>query len=108
MEFACLQHLDMIKLRLGFGEFYLISELLQKQYCKVKAKNFSWIFAGWIFFLDSRRSSSQDDSTTKIHFKAVIIDIFIWKINTFLRLPNVDCGCASMSQSKRVHTIYVL
>ena len=24
MKFACLQHPDMIKLRLGFGEFYLI------------------------------------------------------------------------------------
>ena len=24
MKCACLQHLDMIKLRLGFGEFYLI------------------------------------------------------------------------------------
>ena len=24
MKFACLQHLDMIRLRLGFGEFYLI------------------------------------------------------------------------------------
>ena len=24
MKFACLQHLDMIKLRLGLGEFYLI------------------------------------------------------------------------------------
>ena len=29
-----------------------------------------------IFFLDIGRSSSQDDSTTKIHFKAVIINIF--------------------------------
>ena len=38
MEFACLQHLDVIKLRLGFGEFDRISELLQKQYCKIKAK----------------------------------------------------------------------
>ena len=26
------------KLRLGFGEFDRISELLQKQYCKIKAK----------------------------------------------------------------------
>ena len=41
MEFACLQHLDMIKLRLGFGEFDRISELLQKQYCTIKAKNFT-------------------------------------------------------------------
>ena len=24
MKFACVQHLDMIKLRLGFGELYLI------------------------------------------------------------------------------------
>lgn len=79
MEFACLQHLDMIKLRLGFGEFDRISELLQKQYCKIKAKKFTWIFAGWIFFLYLRRSSSQDDSTTKIHFKAVIIDNFQMK-----------------------------
>ena len=39
MEFACLQHLDMIKLRLGFGEFDRISELLQKQYCTIKVKN---------------------------------------------------------------------
>ena len=76
MEFACLQNLDMIKLRLGFGEFDRISELLQKQYCKIKAKKFTWIFAGCIFFLDLGRSSSMDDSTTKIHFKAVIIDNF--------------------------------
>ena len=89
MEFACLQHLDMIKLRLGFGEFDRISELLQKQYCKVKAEKFTWIFSGWIFFLGLRRSSSQDDSTTKIHFKAVIIDIFRWKINTFLCLLKI-------------------
>ena len=46
MEFACLQHLDMIKLRLGFGELDRISEILQKQYCKIKAKKFTWIFAG--------------------------------------------------------------
>ena len=39
MEFACLQHLGMIKLSLGFGEFDRISELLQKQYCKINAKN---------------------------------------------------------------------
>ena len=40
MEFACLQHLDMIKLRLGFGEFDRSSELLQKQYySKLKPKN---------------------------------------------------------------------
>ena len=89
MEFACLQHLDMIKLRLGFGEFDRISELLQKQYCTIKAKKFTWIFAGWIFFLYLRRSSSQDDTTTKIHFKAVIIDIFRWKINTFLCLLKI-------------------
>ena len=89
MEFACLQHLDMIKLRLGFGEFDRISVFLQKQYCKIKAKKFTWIFAGWIFFLDLGRSSSQDDSTTKIHFKAVIIDIFRWKINTFLHLLQI-------------------
>ena len=38
MEFACLQHLDMIKPRLGLGEFDRISESLQKQYCKIKAK----------------------------------------------------------------------
>ena len=38
MQFACLQHLDMIKLQLGFGEFDRISELLQKQYCYFKAK----------------------------------------------------------------------
>ena len=37
-----LQHLDMIKLRLGFGEFYLFS------------------------YLDLRRSSSEGDSTIKI------------------------------------------
>ena len=76
MEFACLQHLDMIKLQLGFGEFDRILELLQKQYCKITAKKFTWIFAVWIFFLDLGRSSSQDVSTTKIHFKAVIIDNF--------------------------------
>ena len=58
MEFACLQHLDMIKLRQGFGEFDRISVLLQKQYCKIKARKFTWIFAGWIFFLDLTRSSS--------------------------------------------------
>ena len=46
MEFACLQHLDLKKLRLGFGEFDRISELLQKQYCTIKAKKFTWIFAG--------------------------------------------------------------
>ena len=89
MEFACLQHLDMIKLRLGFGEFDRISELLQKQYCKIKAKKLTWIFAGWIFFLFLRRSSSQDYSTTKTHFKAVIMDIFRWRINTFLRLLKI-------------------
>ena len=38
MELACLQRLDMIKLRLDFGEFDRISELLQKQYCKTQAK----------------------------------------------------------------------
>ena len=38
MEFACLQHLDMIKLRLGFWEFDRISEYLQKQYCTIKPK----------------------------------------------------------------------
>ena len=38
MEFACLQDLDIIKLRLGFGEFDRILELRQKQYCKMKAK----------------------------------------------------------------------
>ena len=79
MEFACLQHLDMIRPRLGFGEFDRISELQQKQYCNIKAKTFTWIFAGWIFFLDLGRSSSQDDGTTKIHFKAVIIDNFQMK-----------------------------
>ena len=60
MEFACLQHLDMIKLRLGFGESDRISELLQKQYCKIKAQKFTWIISGWIFFFYLRRSSSQD------------------------------------------------
>ena len=90
MEFACLQHLDMIKLRLGFGEFDRISELLHKQYCKIKAKKITLIFAGWIFFLDlGSSSSSQDDSTTKIHFKAVIIDNFQMKDNTFLRLLQI-------------------
>ena len=79
MEFACLQHLDMIKLRLGFWELDRISEVLQKQYCKIKAKIFIWIFDGWIFFLDLGRSSSQDNSTTEIHFKAVIIDNFQMK-----------------------------
>ena len=79
MEFACLQHLDMIKLRLGFGEFDRISELLQKQYCKIKAKKFTRIFAGWIFFLDLRHGSSPDDNSTKIHFKAVITDNFQMK-----------------------------
>ena len=38
MEFACLQHMDMIKLQLGFGEFDRISELLQKQHVKLKPK----------------------------------------------------------------------
>ena len=79
MEFACLQHLDMIKLRLGLRKFDRISELLQKQYCKIKAKklhlNLCWVE----FFIDLGRSSSQDDSTTKIHFKAVIIDNFKMK-----------------------------
>ena len=86
MEFECLQHLDVIKLRLGFGEFDRISELLQKQYCEIKAKKFTWIFAGWIFFLDLGRSSPQDVSTTKIHFKAVIIDIFSdeWLIHSYV------------------------
>ena len=79
MEFACLQHLAMIKLWLGFGEFDRISELLQKQYCKIKAKKNTWIFAGWILVLDLGRSSSQDDSTTKIYFKAVMIDNFQMK-----------------------------
>ena len=80
MEFACLQHLDMIKLRLGFGEFDRISELLQKQYCKIKAKKLTWNFAEWIFFLDlGGSSSSQDDNTIKIHVKAVIIDNFQMK-----------------------------
>ena len=41
MEFACLQYLDMIKLLLGFGEFDRILELLQKQYCKIKAEKFT-------------------------------------------------------------------
>ena len=89
MVFACLQHLDMIQLQLGFEEFDRISELLQKQYCKIKAPKFAWIFAGWIFFLYLRRSSSQDDSTTKIHLKTVIIDICRRKINTFLRLLKI-------------------
>ena len=72
MEFACLQHLDMIKPRLGFGEFDRISESLQKQYCKIKAKKFTLISAGWIFFLDLGRSSSQDCEATRfaiIEFK---------------------------------------
>ena len=77
------------KLWLDLGEFDWISELLQKQYCKIKAKKFTWIFAGWIFFPYLRRSSSQDDSTTKIHLKAVIIDISRWKINTFLSLLKI-------------------
>ena len=77
MEFACLQHLDMIKLRLGFGEFDRISELLQNSTVQLKPKNsHESLLDGFSFFLYLRRSSSQDDSTTKIHFKAVIIDIF--------------------------------
>ena len=60
MEFACLQHLDMIKLRLGFGEFDRISELLQKQYVKLKPKK------SLESFLDGFSSSIYDTAPLRM------------------------------------------
>ena len=63
------------KLRLGFGEFDRISELLQKQYCKIQAKTSPESlldeFSSFIYDVAPLRMIVPPKT-----FKAVIIDIF--------------------------------
>ena len=94
MTFACLQHLDMIELRLGFGELTLLLQLLQKQYCKIKANKAYMLKKIHLNLLDGFPCVISDAApprmilTSKYHFTAVII-IFRLKLKAFLLLLKI-------------------
>ena len=67
MKFACLQHLDMIELRLGFGGFYLIFT--------VTAETLLDGFSCFIYDATPPRVTVP----SKYYFTAVIIDHFQMK-----------------------------